>query len=33
MDRGHQDLLGREGLVHWSKRQANSSIAQRTRSQ
>src|SRR5215218_10443027 len=33
MDRGHQDLLGREGLVHWSKRQANPSIAQRTRSQ
>src|SRR5215204_3218570 len=33
MDRGHQDLLGREGLARRSKRQANSSIAQHTRSQ
>src|SRR5215210_943569 len=33
MDRVHQDLLGREGLASRSKRQANSSIAQRTRSQ
>src|SRR5689334_23420996 len=32
MDRVHQDLLGRESLAHRSKRQANSSIAQRTRS-
>src|SRR3954463_4651018 len=33
VDRGHQDLLAREGLAHGSKRQAYASIAQRTRSQ